>query len=160
MKEFSSSQKRKCRKWVIKRLKSRGCYYVDGKAVGNLNNATLFAKYQSIFASNHKLDFLKLKTRIVKYSETGFVYVVGNLESRICKIGFSTMPERRLPEIQTGCPYRLHIFFIVDGTRTTERALHKKYRRYRVSGEWFSIEGTLKESIYKQITKYDAAQCN
>ena len=66
---------------------------------------------------------------------------------KVCKIGFSNNVFKRITAIQTGCPFKLEIFCIVEGSVQTEKKLHKKYDHLRLNGEWFKYEGLLKNSI-------------
>jgi len=77
----------------------------------------------------------------------GFVYVIGNIEFGFVKIGYSTNPNKRLSGIQTGCPFKLEILKVYNGNLQLEKALHKKYKEYNTNGEWFRLEGKLKESL-------------
>jgi hypothetical protein len=79
----------------------------------------------------------------------GFVYFIVNYEQKVCKIGYSLNPEKRLKEIQTCYPYRLIIHKKVVGDLKKEKWFHKVFSRYKTKGEWFRIEGDLKDYIYK-----------
>lgn len=56
------------------------------------------------------------------------------------KIGQADDPAKRLAALQTASPYVLDLlcFFPNEGNQA-ERALHAKYARYRLSGEWFRL---------------------
>lgn len=76
------------------------------------------------------------------------LYVIGNKSKDVCKIGISTNPDKRLKQLQTGCPYKLSILAIVKGMDyESERNLHKRYSEYRINGEWFRIRGEIKKLI-------------
>jgi len=85
------------------------------------------------------------------------IYLITTEDKSICKIGFSKNPEKRLKEIQTGCPQKLHIEEITEGTFKTEKLLHSKFKQLRVQGEWFtyddSISLTIEEKDLKQNKK-------
>lgn len=80
---------------------------------------------------------------------TGCIYFVRRLNSmRYVKIGWATWPERRLMELQVGSPEMLVIETIIDcQTKADERALHKRFREMRRSGEWFHVKGALLEYL-------------
>lgn len=55
------------------------------------------------------------------------------------KIGRTALSVKaRLSAIQTGCPYELKLIGVVDdATGGLEQELHRKFRRWRMRGEWF-----------------------
>lgn len=53
------------------------------------------------------------------------------------KIGTSKCLPARLSRLQTSAPERLVVIGVRIGDDRAERALHKKYEKYRTSGEWF-----------------------
>lgn len=55
------------------------------------------------------------------------------------KIGYSTNPEKRLAELQTGNPRKLILLYSMKGTEADERRLHAKYAPQNVLQEWFRI---------------------
>lgn len=55
------------------------------------------------------------------------------------KIGFSKNPLERVRQLQTGCPFRLHLVGTVTAPQTAEFALHNKYADKRMHGEWFQL---------------------
>lgn len=75
-----------------------------------------------------------------------FVYFIQEVkQSRKApvKIGFSETPERRLAEFQTGNPRELVIVqklgpMSLSQARQMEQAFHRKFKRLRLRGEWFS----------------------
>jgi len=74
------------------------------------------------------------------------VYIVGNKENRICKIGVSSFAsfDGRLSHIQNGCPYKLEVFVAVcvssrDKAFTLEKRLHRIFKESRLNGEWFRV---------------------
>lgn len=79
-------------------------------------------------------------------SPHGKIYVV---QSGSCvKIGFTAGGlTRRLSELQTGSPVPLVVLATVEGKKFQERDLHRRFRPYRVSGEWFRFEGDVAEWV-------------
>lgn len=63
------------------------------------------------------------------------------------KIGFSSDLLHRSKRIQAHCSHTLEFVVLGYGGRKRERKLHHKYRRYRIHGEWFSVEGSLATRI-------------
>jgi len=71
------------------------------------------------------------------------VYLVGNTDHSVFKIGQSTNTEGRVRSLQTSCPYRLIVLreqVLPDSESATqvERALHRHFSDRRLTGEWFS----------------------
>ena len=61
-------------------------------------------------------------------------------ESGHVKIGFSENDVNgRLKSLQCGCPFRLSVMKIIDGDRTQEGLIQKKFKKARCQGEWFAI---------------------
>lgn len=81
--------------------------------------------------------------------EDGFVYFLEARESSRIKIGFATNLERRISALQTGSPERLIVLGTIPGTRADERNLHKRFSKYRLSGEWFRNAQPLLRYILK-----------
>lgn len=65
------------------------------------------------------------------------VLVGGRRHQTAVKIGFSTNPEARLPELQTGNPRRLVLLGKIEGTREDEAKMHAKYAHLNILQEWF-----------------------
>lgn len=55
------------------------------------------------------------------------------------KVGYSTNPEARVAELQTGNPRPLALHAMTKGTADDEAALHAKYADRNVLQEWFRI---------------------
>lgn len=53
------------------------------------------------------------------------------------KIGSAVDVDKRLAELQTGCPDLLRIIGTSAGGREAEFALHRKFSAHRIRGEWF-----------------------
>lgn len=91
------------------------------------------------------------KVRIIpnfldKKSRLGYVYFIkmGNA----VKIGFSTSVGSRLKTIQTSCPEPAEVMLVLPGSQATEQFFHEHFSKYRLSGEWFSLEGKLVAFLY------------
>lgn len=73
------------------------------------------------------------------------VYVVGWQESGPCKIGITDNLDKRLKQLQTGCPYKLVAFqtfplFNKELTKKLESMAHERLGAFRMQGEWFSLD--------------------
>ncbi len=96
---------------------------------------------------------LPFKSAIYKGpKEEVYVYIIENTHLHDTKIGISNNPEKRIKQLQTGSSRPLIIRYAIrfnnrDEAIKVENALHKKYSRYKLIGEWFDID-------YNQVVKY------
>jgi hypothetical protein len=115
------------------------------------------AKHRNKYLSPDKLRKQNRKRIELKPSKIpkncGEVYFIGNLQYGFVKIGFSKNPYLRLMEIQTGCPFKLSIFFTQKGDYELESIMHNAFVEYRSHGEWFHINGQLENYIVNQLNK-------
>lgn len=58
--------------------------------------------------------------------------------TNLVKIGFATSVERRLLQLQAGCPHRLTIVRVTEGDRGTEAAFHALFAEHHLDREWFN----------------------
>lgn len=68
------------------------------------------------------------------------IYFAQMGETLHVKIGWSTLPERRIARLQTGLPQKLTVLRLIDGPRWGEKWLHNQYAKRRISGEWFHFD--------------------
>lgn len=73
------------------------------------------------------------------------------------KIGRSSDIDRRMGEIQTGCPHMVRVILRGPELGHQEQDLHKRLRRYKTKrrgGEWFTEDclGELPDRIYNLFT--------
>lgn len=64
------------------------------------------------------------------------IYFIKDSEGRI-KIGTSCNPWTRLNGLATGAADALTLLAVMDGDRTVERELHKRFSSHRIGREWF-----------------------
>ncbi len=69
------------------------------------------------------------------------VYIVGF--QRFVKIGISVNVRERLAGLQTAIPVPLKTYAILPGGQLEEASLHRRFKAYRMSGEWFRRTGAL-----------------
>jgi hypothetical protein len=68
------------------------------------------------------------------------VYVIGNADNRLVKIGTTTQRKlKRLGQIQTMSPSILTVLWTTPGGKPLEDALHARFRAERRQGEWFDF---------------------
>lgn len=57
------------------------------------------------------------------------------------KIGKTILaPERRIADMQVGCPIKLTLLGLVEGGKKREKELHKRFESCRLRGEWFTMD--------------------
>ena len=66
---------------------------------------------------------------------------------KFVKIGYSSNPEERLKELQTGNPHKLKLMATMPGLFATESELHSTFSHLKMEGEWFRYTGNLKSCI-------------
>ncbi len=73
------------------------------------------------------------------------LYIIQSKHTGAIKIGRSDDPERRLHQLQTGCPYTLRIILTMDNGGVIEGLVHRMMNRHRTrhihGGEWFIEAG-------------------
>lgn len=88
------------------------------------------------------------KKKEQEFAIQNLVYVLRNGENLECKIGITDNLNRRLSQLQTGCPHNLvieHIFYHPhrEMVKKIERVLHRYYekqgKKVRSNGEWFNL---------------------
>lgn len=86
-----------------------------------------------------------------RYSDKAacFVYLIGLADRAIIpaplKIGFAAAPQKRLAELQVGCPFKLEVirtwrFPGAVFANGAEQRFHERNAAARVHGEWFEID--------------------
>lgn len=71
------------------------------------------------------------------------LYVISNINKNPVKIGFAKDVKKRLRELQTGSSEQLYVYYSEEyknDIKKLEKLVHKNISRYRIKGEWFSID--------------------
>jgi hypothetical protein len=84
----------------------------------------------------------------------GRIYFVRPNGKGPVKIGYATNVNGRLKGLQTSHHRRLVMVGLIAGTHAEEQALHKRFRKYRLEGEWFAYKDELKDYI-EALPKWD-----
>lgn len=63
------------------------------------------------------------------------------------KIGIASDVERRLLEVQIGCPYKLYLVLAVASGAPFEGLIHKAFKDINIRGEWFEPQPELMKFI-------------
>lgn len=74
-----------------------------------------------------------------------YVYLLR--EGDFVKIGSSVNPKQRLAAYGTHSPRPMELLACLPATVATEAELHTRFAAYRERGEWFRLEGELREWI-------------
>lgn len=91
-----------------------------------------------------------------KYSN---VYFIQAAPEWPLKIGVSTNVMKRLAALRSGSGLHLKVIGVIrDGTRETERALHRRFDEERLSGEWFRPTPRLMEYIKENAHPWDESE--
>jgi hypothetical protein len=85
-------------------------------------------------------------------------YLMGIEGSRLTKIGKAKHPKSRLEQLQTGQPATLSLLWTCSGFY--EGKLHRRFRGYRVRGEWFDLTplGDPVEVVKAAVKEIEAAE--
>ena len=73
------------------------------------------------------------------------IYLIKCDKTESCKIGYSKNPENRLIQLQTGNPFSLELVTSIEGGLKKEKLIHKFFKKYKLSGEWFSYNQDIKD---------------
>ncbi len=68
-----------------------------------------------------------------------WVYVIGNFDNQLVKIGTTGDLQRRLSQLQHRSPVKLTIKWSTEGGAELETWLHRRFHEYRQHGEWFDF---------------------
>lgn len=80
------------------------------------------------------------------------IYLIICKENNTCKIGLTNNPKRRLAQLQTSTSYKLQLDTIIDGDFNVEKELHEKFKSFKLIGEWFIYDNSIKE-FFKPYNK-------
>lgn len=79
------------------------------------------------------------------------IYFIQDSFSKAIKIGHGRKPEKRLAEMQIGCPGNLTLLGTVEGGPVEEALLHDQFDPFHVRGEWFRGDDELLKMIRMMI---------
>lgn len=78
---------------------------------------------------------------------TTMIYFIVAFEVRKVKIGISRNLKRRLLALQMASPVHLKISASFPGTAETEHAMHERFAKARLHGEWFTLTREIEDFI-------------
>lgn len=116
--------------------------------INDFDNKISVSNYHNVDVKNYskqKKSYMNFHKKISTTSDN--VYLIGNLEQCIVKIGKSDCIRLRLEQLQTYCHFELSVLKTTINLLEKEEELHKRFKDYNIRGEWFKIEGELKNYI-------------
>jgi len=85
------------------------------------------------------------------------IYFIENKDDNVVKIGYTQKaPDKRLRQLQTSNHKKLEITYTINGDISKEKGLHRKFNKYRLSGEWFSLSEEIKIFMRTNCNKYES----
>lgn len=69
----------------------------------------------------------------------------------LVKIGYSTDFAQRLGHLRTACPFKLKLWFAVEGEFDLEKMFHERFREDRYRGEWFIKSESMTQFLSETI---------
>jgi DNA-binding XRE family transcriptional regulator len=75
------------------------------------------------------------------------------------KIGYAANPSKRIASIQTSSAFKLEVVLIIDGTYSTEQRLHKMFKEYRQTGEWFDFVEPIRRFVEENLDMDRRYEC-
>lgn len=101
----------------------------------------------------------KKKKKIKQSNKNRSVYIVGNLEQSVCKVGISSSPSKRFSDIQCGFPWDLYVLRVFQNKdKEFESELHDRLSEKNLQGEWFEIDEDVKDIIGEEaipVSEYE-----
>lgn len=85
------------------------------------------------------------------------LYVIQMAVTGDFKVGRTNNINRRLGELQTGCPQKLRVILHAPGRGGEEKKVHRDLLQYQtrvLKGEWFKVEGMghIPDHLWEMIT--------
>lgn len=74
----------------------------------------------------------------VSFARDALIYVVQRDRDDAIKIGWTSNPERRLHELRRDERCAVNLLAAFAGDKPVELKLHKRFKAFRIDGEWFS----------------------
>lgn len=96
------------------------------KDIGDHWSDTLQTAFEQIYGS--------AKTKVV---ERNMIYFIQQGEDGPIKIGKTTDINRRLKELQTGTPNKLHLVGLINEDNLSERDFHSAFSHLHITSEWY-----------------------
>lgn len=92
------------------------------------------------------IDTQRVRTQLIMAS--GHIYFIEAVGLAAIKVGWAKRSvQRRLSQLQIGCPVELRLLFSMVGAPLHERLLHHRFKAFRLRGEWFRADFELRRYI-------------
>ena len=76
-----------------------------------------------------------------------YIYFIQQGDDGPIKIGYSTDVTERIRRMRTCSPYEIYIRLVISGNLDFEKNIHKKFKKYKMRGEWFQNTKEIREYI-------------
>lgn len=83
-------------------------------------------------------------------SNSGYIYIMQDTTNEYLKIGFSKNPTYRESTLQAEKP-TIQLVRKFKGTMSQEQQCHRMLAKYRIRGEWFSVDLNAAEQTIKKV---------
>lgn len=87
----------------------------------------------------------------------GFVYFI-KAGTEFVKIGYTKEVKGRLSSITVSSPLPISLIGVIEGGVKKEKEIQRKFKHFRVRGEWFDLSSELKEFIDTHVIEYKPPQ--
>lgn len=141
------SNNKNIKSFAVRKLYSVGVKKVRRKDISHIRLREISVVYKKHFNKELEEDYYNWFYSKKFCDDNDTIYFIGNLQYGFVKIGYSKNPSKRLSGIQTGCPFSLSILKTEQGNLDHEKMYHKKFKKLNTNGEWFKIDGDLKEYL-------------
>src|SRR3977135_2565981 len=98
---------------------------------------------------------IEQKLALKRAKGTSCIYFVTVSSSNRTKIGYSADVGKRLALLSTGSPQAYILDVVYPGTRADESALHRRFKAYRLKGEWFGESTEIAKYIHEAAQRPD-----
>lgn len=116
-----------------------------------------YDEIKKLLGKNKINDFARNRVPINIYNnKEGYLYLIKCENSDYYKLGISSICYKiRLSNLQSGCPYKLHMIHVVHSIdyKNIEKEIHLKFNKYRHFGEWFIFTNIEVEKVIKTMDK-------
>jgi hypothetical protein len=68
------------------------------------------------------------------------IYLIGDSNYNVCKIGFSDSTENRIIQHENNTPFTFNIIKTFEGDRIIERIIHDHLSFAKIKGEWYHLD--------------------
>ncbi len=86
------------------------------------------------------------------------VYFLHAEHTNLVKIGWTADLNRRLDQLQTGCPHKLRLLGVHIGPRKVEMVYHRDFAVYRQQGEWFLLTREMRRFVIAGLGQHSESK--